>query len=317
MKGFYYILGVLLIGGIVQPVKAQSSTREGFAFLRLETSARMSALGGLFPDWMPEDVSAVFFNPAMLNPSMHRQLSLSYMNHLAGIHAGTAIIGWEVPRVGMMAFSLRYVSYGTMTEADEQGNRLGQFSASDGGFFIAMAREVWGRLRAGVQVGSVFSHIASYQAVALTLEGGVSYLWPDQSAAFSASVHHVGVVLRSLGSLQDRLPTDVRIGVSKRLAHLPLVLGLSLYDLGNLRGPDASLWRHTIMSGEFRFSPSFQLRFGYNPRRHEDLKIKNRLDMAGVSMGFGLRIRQFTFDYAYVSWSSLGTIHHLTVRSRL
>ncbi len=316
MRGLYYALCVLLLG-LALPLRAQESTLGGFSFLRLETSARVSALGGVFPDWLPEDVSAVFLNPATLNASMHRQLSLSYLNHLDGIHAGTIVLGWQVPRLGMMAFGLRYVSYGTMEEADEQGNRLGTFGASDGGFFVAMARRVWGRLRVGVQVGGVFSHIASYQATALTVEGGVSYIWPEQFAAFSASFHHAGVVLQSLGAVKDRLPTDIRVGVSKRLAHLPLVLGLSVYDLANVRGKDATLWRHMVMSGEFRFSPAFQLRFGYNPRRHEALKIKSRLDMAGVSVGFGLRIRRFTFDYAYVSWSSLGALHHFTLRSQL
>jgi hypothetical protein len=69
-----------------------------------------------------------------------------------------------------------------------------------------------------------------------------------------------------------------------------------------------------MVGGEFYFSEAFNVRVGYNHRRHEELKMKSRLDLAGVGMGFGLVIRGVGFDYAYNSWSSVGGLHQFTLR---
>ena len=74
---------------------------------------------------------------------------------------------------------------------------------------------------------------------------------------------------------------------------------------------------HLILGAEFQFSPAFNVRFGYNHRRHEALKTGSRLDLAGFATGFGLRIRRFGFDYAFNTWSSIGALHQFTLRTML
>ena len=74
---------------------------------------------------------------------------------------------------------------------------------------------------------------------------------------------------------------------------------------------------HISLGGEFQFSEGFNLRIGYNHRRHEALKTKSRLDFAGFGFGVGLKISSIRFDYAYNSWSEAGGMSQFTVRTAL
>ena len=51
--------------------------------------------------------------------------------------------------------------------------------------------------------------------------------------------------------------------------------------------------------------------------RHDELKTNTRLDTAGLSVGGGLQIRDFRFDYAFNSWLENGNLHQFTVRTTL
>jgi hypothetical protein len=179
------------------------------------------------------------------------------------------------------------------------------------------------RIRYGGAVSWLGQRIDSESAHAITLDLGAVYHDPDRRLTMGMVVQHQGMRLSSLGSHADRLPTDVRIGVAKRLNHLPVLFSLTAYRLHKMDGgPDgasvlANALYHAILAAEFQFSESFRLRFGYNHRRHDELKVKARLDFAGVSTGVGIRIRNVGVDYAYNSWSSLGGLHRISVRTAL
>ena len=305
---------------LLSPVYGQSDSTpttgfSGFSFLRLPATARMAALGDLFPAWPADATGAMFYNPAFLNASMHRQLSVSYLNHLTDIYAGTLAFSWHQKGVGSWGIGLRFINYGTFEAANEQGIRTGTFGASEGALSVGIGRS-FQAIRYGLLLNLLFSRIEQYHAGALSVEAGMQYT-PDQATTVSASIHHIGWVFNSLGSTRDRLPLDIRIGIARRLQHLPLHIGLTAYNLNNFSGTEQAFLRHLVWSGEFVFSPAFQIRVGYNFRRHEDLKTKSRLDFAGVSAGFGLRIHRFTLDYAFNSWSSTGSLHFFTLRTLL
>lgn len=315
------LLGVLFL--LVVPVQAQPSDLSGFAFLRLEPSARAAALGGSFSAIYGDDVNALFYNPASLNEDTHGALSLSYLNHLSDLNAGFIAYSRHVDRVGSLGAGLRFMSYGEFDEADENGERTGTFSASDVALTVGAARAYRENLRYGANVHAVLSSIDVYRASALAVDVGVLYTIPSQRLTFSASVNNLGVTLSSLGTTRDELPLDVRLGVAKRLRYLPLLLSVTGYNLHAVGDPpegstgfDAAL-RHVTFGGEFQFSDAFNVRVGYNHRRHQELKMSSRLDLAGVGLGFGLKIARVGFDYAFNSWSTLGGLHQFTLRTRL
>ncbi len=307
--------------GLGQSVSAQSGPASTFSFLRLEPSARAASLGGSFSAVYGDDVNALFHNPALLNEQMHRVLSLSYLNHLGGINAGFLAHARRIEGVGTFGAGLRFVSWGDMTGYDESGDETGSIGASNTALTLSYSRSDSPRLHYGINVHTAFSRVDTYSATAFAADVGAAYHLPGPQFTVSASLNNVGIVANSLGNVSDDLPLDLRIGFSKRLQYVPLMLSLTGYNLNRIGDePDSGTslggaMRHVALGGEFQFSEAFQLRLGYNHRRHQDLKMKSRLDLAGFGAGFGIKVSRIRFDYAFNSWSSLGGLHQFTVRT--
>ena len=315
-----FFFGVLAL--LAVPAQAQPSDLTTFSLLRLEPSARAAALGGSFSAVYGDDVNALFYNPAGLNQSTHGALSLSYLNHLSDLNAGFIAYSRHLDGLGSLGAGLRFLNFGELERADENGERSGTFGASNAVLTLSGARAYREHFRYGVSVHALVSSIDVYRASALALDVGGLYTIPSQRLNFSLSVNNLGVTLSSLGTTRDALPLDVRVGVAKRLRYLPLLLSLTGYNLQDPGGglPDATgvntVLQHLALGGELQFSEAFNVRFGYNHRRHEDLKTSSRLDLAGVGLGFGIKIARVGFDYAFNSWSFAG-LHQFTLRTRL
>lgn len=309
----YFLLLILLLPS----ARTASAQLESAAFpvTQLDATARSAGLGGASPAIIERGSGALFTNPALLTPDMHGMAELTYLNHVSDLSAGWLSYARTIDSVGTFAIGLRYLSFGDMDRTDVPGETTGTFSASDIGLTAGMSRAWKSRLRYGASVSLLHNSIDSEGASALTMDAGLR--WHDEARrlSFGATLNQVGVVLSSIGSRRDHLPTDLRIGASKRLRHLPLLVSATAYRLNKLDG--ATLFHHLILAAEFQFSESFRMRFGYNHRRHDDLKIKSRLDMAGVSTGVGIRVRRVSVDYGYSSWSSLGGLHRLTVQTAI
>ena len=50
----------------------------------------------------------------------------------------------------------------------------------------------------------------------------------------------------------------------------------------------------------------FNVRFGYNFRRSEELKLVEQRTFAGLSLGFGLRMGKMRFQYSYSRYTLAG-----------
>ena len=318
-------LTLLMLGAAAPVVWAQpTGDLTGFGFLRLEPSARAAALGGAFSAVYGDDVNGLFYNPGLLNEAMHRGLSVSYLNHVADLNMGFLAYARHLDRVGTVGAGIRFLNWGTFERADADGNRDGTFGASDVALTLGIGRAYTERLRYGANVHTIFSSVESYRAAALAADLGVVFVVPEQRLTLSASANNVGVTLSSLGATRDELPTDLRLSVAKRLQYVPILVSLTGY---NLHAPGANMpddataldnvLHHLAVGTEFQFSEAFQLRFGYNHRRHEALKTKSRLDLAGFGMGVGLNVTRVRFDYAFNSWSENGRLHQFTLRTVL
>jgi len=317
-------LALLVLCVLVLPARAQPGGLTGFSFLRLEPSARAAALGGAFSALYGDDVNGLFYNPALLNERMHRSLSLSYLNHVADLNMGFLAYGHHRDGWGSFGAGLRFLSWGELQGADENGTLTDTFGAADVALTLGFARALDDRLRYGINAHAILSSVDAYRASALAADLGVLYDLADQLLTLSASLHNLGVTTSSLGDRRDRLPLDLRLGLAKRLRYVPLLLTVTGY---NLQAPGQDLpdganalgavMHHLTLGGEFQFSEAFNVRFGYNHRRHEALKTKSRLDLAGFGIGFGLRITRVRVDYALNSWSSFGRLHQFTVRTVL
>lgn len=325
MRRSRFLLAFIIVFAALAGSAAAQSRLSGFGLLRLEPSARASALAGAYGAGSGEDVNALFANPALLGDEDHRALAVSYLNHLADINAGFVAYARQIDRIGgTVAGAVRFLSYGDFERADFDGEADGTFGASDAIVSLSYARPVNERTHIGASAHALFSAIDDASAQALAADLGVTYRIPERGFTVSASLHNVGFVTDDFGDSGDsgdELPVDLRFSVSKRLQNLPFLLTVAGYDLTSFENENGTalneIARHLAVGGELQFGQSFALRAGYNHRRHEDLKTDARLDLAGLGLGFGLSLRRFGFDYAYNAWSSFGGLHHLTLRTRI
>ena len=312
---------------VVFPARAQHSGALGsFNVLKMDASTCAAAMGGTFAA-VPDggDAGAVFYPPALPNERSHNALSANYLNHLKGINAGFLAYGRSVEGVGTASAGVRFFSYGRLEGRDAQGYETDDFGASDVALTLGLSRELTERLRVGANVHAVYGSIESSSATALATDLGLAYRLAAQQLTLSASLSQWGAVLDPYaGDEGTELPMDLRLGVSKKLAHLPLRLsatGFNLLDLG--QGPDGAssfdqVARHLALGAELTPIEVLALRVGYSHRRQEELATgDSRVDPAGLSAGFGLAISPVSVDYAFSSWSALGGLHQFGLRVQL
>jgi hypothetical protein len=317
------VAGVLAASSLVAPSASAQPRGElsSFPFLQFEPSARAAAMGGAFGAVADGDVNALFYNPAVPGPASAGTPSLTYVNHVSDVNAGSVAYSRTIRGLGTTASgAVRFAHWGQFEGRDEFGVRTGTFTAGDVALTTGLSRGYGTRWRYGATASLIYSSIADADAAALATDLGVLYRIPARQFAVGASVRHLGVALDRFGQSRPDLPLDVQVSLSKRLAHLPLLISLTGYDLQNLDDGvlGGSTFDHVLghlaLGGEFQLGDHFRARFGYNHRRSKELALRDRLDLAGLSLGFGLIVSRLTVDYAYSSWSDLGGLHQFTLR---
>jgi len=97
-----------------------------------------------------------------------------------------------------------------------------------------------------------------------------------------------------------------RAGLSKALAHLPLLIGLNFYKYND------EPW-YFALGGEFTITPNLFLRLGYDSYGR-DLGVDSSKDtLAGAALGAGFLWQNISFDYAYSSLGALGSLNRFTI----
>jgi hypothetical protein len=60
-------------------------------------------------------------------------------------------------------------------------------------------------------------------------------------------------------------------------------------------------------------SESLRLRVGYNNKQRKDFKMGTIAGLAGFSMGVGIIVKDYQFDYAFRSWAKSIGMHHISL----
>ncbi|MDR9415657.1 MAG: type IX secretion system protein PorQ [Gracilimonas sp.] len=318
---------VLIICAVSESAVAQSNSGTIFRFLEVAPTARTAALGGNHVGLYDADFSLIHINPAYLRKGASGSVSASFMNFLGGANMGFTSGAYHIENVGTFAAGIRFLSYGEFDELNEDGEQLGTFNAND----MALTGSYSLLLGSHIQLGSSFdvihSSYATYKSTALAISGGVFY--QDTSSHFSAglSIRNLGGQLTAFDTRREPLPLDVSIGITKKPEAFPFQLSLTLarlndWDLrvlGETQRPDLldNAFRHVVFGGEATLGENLIFRFGYDHYLHEQVKTNNNFDLAGISLGLGFNIQGITFDFSRNSYSKLGGLTRLSIKTKL
>jgi hypothetical protein len=314
MQNKTQILVILAVILLISAKIIYSQDRPAFDFLKVDPSARASALAGAFESYT-NDPNVIFYNPAGLSTVEGKKLSASFGKYLLDINFGTASYSMKYKDIGWFGVGVKYFNYGSFDYMDENGVATGgTFNASDLMVSVGYSNYLYDVVNYGVNAKFIHSKIADYNSSAVAFDFGLLYMIPSQQLNLALSVNNIGTQLDAYLDSREKLPLDVRVGFSKKLEHLPLQLSISFSNLNEDKDKFLQHFKSFAIGGEFTFSENVLARIGYSNERRQDLKLGSSLGIAGFSAGIGIRfLDKYSFDYSLNSLGKVGSTHRFNL----
>ena len=287
-----------------------------YEFLRLDMSPRAAALAGSFVA-NTDDANVMFYNPAGIGSLKDQPVSFSFVKHLLDINSASLSYSRNFEKIGRFAVGVQYINYGNFTQADEFGNKTGEFGAGDFAFTLGYSNILDKNFYYGVNVKFIYSSIASFSSSAYAFDIGLQYKIPEAKWTIGFSVLNMGSQFSSFGTNKEDLPLDMRLGFSKTLAHLPLTLYFSFNKLSAAYNTLGERFNQFTFGGEIAVSKHLSFRLGYDNEKRSELKVGSTAGFGGFNLGLGINISNYRFDYAYSSLGSIGSLHRLGISTAL
>jgi hypothetical protein len=285
-----------------------------YSFLRNDVGARAAGLNGSFVS-MTNDPNVLFYNPGALTSLSESRGSAGFLKHLLDVNAGYLSYARSLEGIGTMGAGILFMDYGSFTGTDESMNTLGTFGARDIALVVGIARSIDEVTSVGVNVKIIYSSIAEFSSSGLAVDMGVLYQIPSQNITLGASILTLGTQLKTYSGTKEPLPLDVKIGITKRPEHLPVLLNLDFHRLADQQSDFLSHFSAFSLGAEFLMSESVRLRLGYNNQQRKELKLGTSANLAGISLGGGIVLGEYVIDYAFNSYGKIGSLHRISIGS--
>ncbi|WP_299679785.1 type IX secretion system protein PorQ [uncultured Tenacibaculum sp.] len=301
---------------------AQVGGNSVFSFLNTTTNARQAALGGKVLT-LVDDVDQATWNPSIINLDLDRKLSINYTSYLADISVGSVSYAHRFSRYTQTIHgNITYVNYGTLIQADAEGNETGTFGASDIALSVGYAYRIPNTsIHLGANLRLINSSIANFSSFGVSADLAATYYNDQKPYIFSIALRNIGTQITSFNGEKEKLPFEIALGASYLLENVPLRWYLTADNLqqwnisvanpsnqtsdldGNITEEDISfvdnLFRHFSIGAELFPKRAVNFRIGYNFRRGKELQLQNIRSFGGISFGFGLRMNKVKLNYAY------------------
>ena len=260
-------------------------------------------------------------NPALLSCVADKTLNLNYMLYIDGVNVGGAAFARTAGERSTWAVTAQYVDYGELKETTEENIEIGTFSAKDisiSGIYTYDLSDYWS---GGVRTNFIYSHYDKYSSFAIGIDLGLNYYHQESDFSASLVARNLGGQLKAFEERHEKLPADVQLGFSKRLAHAPFRLSFTLHDLTHwstsvtaANNFGKKLLNHIALGIDFLPTSNFYLAAGYNFRRGEEMKINGSSHWAGFTCGTGIQLKRLKLGIAYAKYhvSSSSLIFNLS-----
>jgi len=333
------IFGIILTANYV---KAQNGGKYTYEFLELPISARQAGLGGTMIPKKDYDLSSGLFNPSTLNKEMHHQAVFNYCDFASDINYGLVGFGKHFEKKGTLGVGLQYINYGNFTQSMETSEKIGNFTAGEYALIGAWGMDMDSNFSVGAAGKIIYSSLFDRNSFGMAFDLSGFYQLPEYFFSAGFLARNIGFQIKPYTKGErEPLPLKVQAGVSKGFAHLPLRLGLVLTnlqqwdlsfvdpsDVNNIdpitgeisnQGPGIGkkIMLHTAFQAEFTITKYINLRFGYNFKRRDELKLTTRPGMAGLSLGGGLKISKFIINYGRMFYHLSGSGNYFSVAFNL
>jgi len=301
---------------------------KSFSFLEIPGSAFLSGIGGINVSRADRDNNLVTSNPALVSSKLNGNLSLNYISYPGKVKVSNLTYTTDIGSTGNWSANVIYFNYGEIDAYDDTGNSIGKFNSGEYAITISKSHQI-GNIRFGGNLKLASSEIAGYNATALMVDFGGSFIHPTKDFTAGLVVQNLGGIINDYTQdYTSELPFDVQVGASFKPEHMPFRFSLSIYDLTNWSTPENlpsgleyssidRIFSHTIWGVELLIGKYVQVLFGYDHKQRQNLKIANASSGSGFSYGFLFGINAFEFGYSRANYHVAGALNTFTVRTEL
>ncbi|MGF1638097.1 MAG: type IX secretion system protein PorQ [Cyclobacteriaceae bacterium] len=321
----------MLLNLVFTKSHAQAGGGGSMSFLNIPGISKVGALGGVNISSYHDNAGMFMYNPALLHEDHDNVLSLHQTFYFANISNSQVSYAKDLGKAGIWAAGIQYMNYGTIDAYDNTGQEDGTFSVADYAISIAhMHRMGDFQMGAGFKIAS--SRLITYNSTALMLDLGGIYRHPTSDFTVGMAVRNLGFVISDYTAYGDsELLPEVETGTTFKPEHLPFRFSFTLYNLlrageffydedGNVRpgNLEPSLFnkglRHIVVGTELILSNNFQLRFGYNHRKRQELRLNETAGGAGISYGMHWKWRGAALDMSRMHYHAAGALTQLGIQ---
>jgi outer membrane protein OmpA-like peptidoglycan-associated protein len=262
-------------------------------------TARAMAMGSAYTG-VAEGSSALLWNPAGLGVMENMEIGIHHNSSPGDLVQEIAVIGIPAGTFGGLAISINYSDNGIFDIRDNSGQLLaGTNNAGEKGIKAGWGREWMPGVYAGVAINAAQKTLADRVYYAFT--GDIGLLWKaTPSFTFGAAYSNLG------GKIENyAVASDFRAG------------GSYGFDFGKSNRFLLAFSGETQANGLSRLNTGIEftgfsmpaLRFGYI----YNFSNQGLSGLMGITAGIGIKVQDFTLDYAFVPSGELGSSHRLSL----
>ena len=292
-----------------------------YPFLNIPVSARQAAMGGDAVSVRDYDVSFAGVNPALMNIEQDEMIAVNYSSYLADSKYGTISYVRDLQEAHLISFNARYMDYGRMPRTDESANIDGEFGAMDATVGLGYAYQFDEDWTIGGSANFVTSKIDTYTSMAVVGSAGITYHNRQSNETVALVFRNFGYQFKTYNGLRENVAFRVDLGYTKILDEFPLAFTITAHDLQKLNisqdynnNGQPIRWQrkisdHFSLGAELFPQQAFNIRFGYNIKRGNELAVLDQRSFTGLTAGFGIKISSFRFDYAHVRYHNSSNVN--------
>jgi len=266
-----------------------------------------------------DDANAIYWNPAGLRSLKETHVTLQYTDFIETVTYQYLAVGAPISNNRMaVGVAGKMLSTGYEDAIDENAQPTGdQFNETYMEIDLAGAARMNYWLDLGLTAKYVSKKLYQTSASTFAADLGFIYRAPVESLRAALVLQNLGPGMK-FGEASDKLPMNIKVGVSYRLFHDKNAAGdtngLTLaYDTNfpNDNKPVASL------GGEYWYLDRLVGRFGYRFQGGLDWNELGIGGKAGLFLGGGVKVSAFGhkvgIDYAWSTAGFLGSLHRVAL----
>jgi len=299
MKKFLLIFFLILFfsSGVSAQVSSQAEN-PGMSFLKIGMGAKASGMGEAFVG-RADGLSSLWWNPAGLSESKGTEITFMHNQWFQDISTEYLASAMRI-KENVFGLSITFNQVPDIPRRTHATERpLSTYDAHQAAFAFSLSRKINPRLSLGISGKWLYEKIEVSSASGVGIDlGAIFYLLTNMN--IGAAISNLGQKMK-FEKQEFSLPTAYKAGFSWFLNRDYLkgdfTLGL---DLVKLKG-DSDLKVHVGL--EYLYSNTLALRGGY----------QFGYDDKNYTLGFGLKIKAYGLDYAFVPFGSdLGNAHKIS-----